>query len=442
MSENVSLTFARYVSLNIVGMITASAMVFIDAIFLSIALGADGLTAVSLIAPIFGTVFGLGLMLSEGGGSKYAANMAADKEGKANAFFTVSVRSCFVLAVPLVIIGLFFSEQLSSLIGAEEHIVPMVAGYVMMLLSFSPIIMLYYALESFVRNDETPGTAMVSSVILYTMNILFDYIFIIHLGMGMLGSGLATSVAATIALGYLMYHWHKKARFRFAKVFVAMKKAKAIFSIGAPSFAGNILGGINALVFNLLLLRQLGNIGVAAFGIVSTLSIVVFAVFLGIAQGMQPMASHYYGKKDTKNLGKVLKLSIFTSIGFACLFIAASFLLTYQLIDIFNQEPDITLSEQLTSITAVGIRTYFTAFVFVGITIISTYFLAATGAPKRALILSVLQSGGIIPFVIMLSYLGGVTGIWAAYPVFELPLSIISVLFLAQIGKLHRAWQT
>ncbi|MCL2874538.1 MAG: MATE family efflux transporter [Defluviitaleaceae bacterium] len=438
MNENVGKTFAKYVSLNIIGMISASALVFIDAIFISIALGAYGLTSISLTAPIFSLVFGLGLMLGEGGGSKYAANIAAEKEEKANAFFTISIRTCFIIAVPLVIAGLFFSEQISMLLGAEGHIVPMVAGYTKVFLTFSPVVMLYYALESFVRNDGTPGIAMISSVILYTVNILLDYVFIIHMGLGMLGSGLATVVAAVFALGYLLYHWRKKAHFHFTVVFVAAKKARAIFAVGAPSFVGNVLTGLNILVFNWLFLRHLGNIGVAAFGIVSTLSIVVFAVFSGIAQGMQPMASHYYGKKDRKNLNIVLRYSIATSIAIACLFIAIVFLFTQPIISILNQEQDISLAAQLASLAESGVRIYFTAFFFAGITLVSTYFLAAAGAPKRALALSILQNGGIIPFVFLAAFFGGVNGIWASYPIFEMLLVLITFLLLLQTNKLHK----
>ncbi|MCL2564168.1 MAG: MATE family efflux transporter [Oscillospiraceae bacterium] len=438
MGGNVGKTFVKYVSLNIIGMITASALVFIDAIFISIALGADGLTAISLTAPIFSIVFGLGLMLGEGGGSKYAANMAVEKEEKANAFFTLSIKTCLMIAVPLVVIGLLFAEPLSMFLGADAYIMPEVSAYARVLLAFSPAIMLYYALESFVRNDGTPGTATISSVILYATNIALNYVFIILLDLRMLGSGLATSIAALFALGYLLYHWRKKARFHFAAVFAAGKKRAAIFSIGAPSFLGNILFGLTILAFNWVFLQHLGNIGVAAFGIVSTLATVVFAIFIGIAQGMQPMASHFYGKRDAENLYKVLKYAILTGVGFAILFIAAVFLFTEPLVSVLNQEQDMVLAAELAALAAGGARIYFIGFVFAGITLASTYFLAATGAPKRALVLSALQNGGIILFMLALAYQGGVTGIWASYPTFELPLALLSLFFLARVHRMHR----
>ena len=432
MFVNVGRSFAKYVSLNILGMITASALVFIDAIFISIAMGADGLAAVSLTGPIFGIVFGVGLLVGEGGGSKYAANMASGKEEKANAFFTSAIRTCFIISIPLIIIGVFFSEPFSMLLGARGNIVPMVAEYISVLLTASPIIILYYALESFVRNDGTPGIATVSSVVLYIFNILLDYIFIIQMNLGMFGSGLATVVAAVFSCGYLIYHWNKKARFHLVQVFAGFKKTKSLLAIGAPSFVLNVIGGINALVFNWAFLYHLGNVGVAAFGIVATLSVLVFAVFFGIAQGMQPMASHFFGAGDKEGLKKVLNYALATSFGVAVLCIASVFIFTNELVGIFNNEPNPAIAAELVSHAVVGARIYFAAFIFVGITTVSIYYLAATGAPKRALILSVLQNAGIIPIVYIAAFSGGVVAIWASYPGFEMVLAGLSVFWLVK----------
>ena len=321
------------------------------------------------------------------------------------------------------IVGILFAEQLSMLLGADRSIMPEVSAY---------------ALESFVRNDGTPGIAMISSVILYAINIVLNYVFIILLDLRMPGSGLATSVAALFALTYLLHHWRKKARFHFTFVFAAAKKRAAILSVGAPSFLGNILFGLNVLAFNWAILSHAGNIGVAAFGIISTLATVVFAIFIGIVQGMQPLASHYYGKNDKDNLYKTLKYAIVTSIGFAAVFILAVFLFTEPFISILNQEPDIVLAAELTALATTGARIYFMGFTFAGITLASTYFLAVTGAPKRAVALSVLQNGGIIPFMFVLSYFGGVIGIWTSYLAFELPLALLSIFFLMQVNKIHR----
>ncbi len=53
--------------------------------------------------------------------------------------------------------------------------------------------------------------------------------------------------------------------------------------------------GIVMIVFNAIILRLQGNIGVAAYGVVANLSLVVVSIYTGIAQGTQPVLSRVYG---------------------------------------------------------------------------------------------------------------------------------------------------
>lgn len=46
--------------------------------------------------------------------------------------------------------------------------------------------------------------------------------------------------------------------------------------------------GIVILVFNLLMLKEAGNTGVAAYGVIANISYVVIAIYTGSLQGVQP----------------------------------------------------------------------------------------------------------------------------------------------------------
>ena len=56
-----------------------------------------------------------------------------------------------------------------------------------------------------------------------------------------------------------------------------------------------ISSGIVIIVFNIVILQLEGNTGVAAFGVIANLALVVIAIFTGIAQGIQPIVSTNYG---------------------------------------------------------------------------------------------------------------------------------------------------
>lgn len=50
----------RYVSQNILGMLGLSAYVLADTFFISLAQGADGITALNLVLPLYSLIFAIG----------------------------------------------------------------------------------------------------------------------------------------------------------------------------------------------------------------------------------------------------------------------------------------------------------------------------------------------------------------------------------------------
>ena len=57
-----------------------------------------------------------------------------------------------------------------------------------------------------------------------------------------------------------------------------------------------------------------GNTGVAAYGVIANLSLVVIAIYTGIAQGIQPILSRSYGAGDRKSLTAILRYAMMTMV--------------------------------------------------------------------------------------------------------------------------------
>ena len=125
--QNLNRTFARYMSLNILGMLGMSGYILADTFFVSSRLGSDGLAALNLAISVFGFINGLGMMLGIGGATRYAICKAREDDHEANASFTLSLVAGIVAGVVLVAFGLLFSRPLAGLLGAEERILPMCA---------------------------------------------------------------------------------------------------------------------------------------------------------------------------------------------------------------------------------------------------------------------------------------------------------------------------
>ena len=428
--------FVKYVGSNTIGMIATAICIIVDYWFIAMAMGTDGLAALSIGLPVYSITWGIGVMLGVGGGAKYAELQAVEEENQANEIFTITMKLGIIVVIPLVLLGVFFGGRISMLLGGEGDVLDMVTSYVSVLLLMSPVIVTYAIFESFTRNDDSPKAAMISSIIFNAMNIVFDAVFIFGFGLGMLGAALATTLACFCALIYLLaYRWFKKTGFRLVKTGIEFEQIKSICIIGLPSFNNEFLYGFIHILFNLTFFSLAGNIGVAAFGIVSSLANLSFYIFSGVGQGIQPLASYYYGVKDKLSLKRVLNYALITSFGFSAIIIAAVYLFTDPITSILNTEQDAVLSY----IANVGVRIYFTAYVFTGVTTIAVAFLSVTSAPKAALVISVLQNGIIvIPLVLIMSRLFGIYGAWASYPAAELLLVAASIYYLHQANKVHK----
>ena len=111
--------FFKYVTLNILAMLGLSCYILADTFFVSKALGPNGLAALNLSIPIYSFINGAGLMLGIGGATKYSISKSQKNEIKSNNIFTQTILFGSFIALIFFIIGLFFSKNLTFILGAD-----------------------------------------------------------------------------------------------------------------------------------------------------------------------------------------------------------------------------------------------------------------------------------------------------------------------------------
>ena len=300
--------FAKYVSLNVMGMIGLSCYILADTFFVSQGLGTNGLAALNLAIPIYSFIHGSGLMLGMGGGTKYSIRQSQGDHGAANRIFTNALYLVLIFAAVFVCVGLFFSGSILSLFGADGSVLGMSDTYLRVILSFSPAFLLNNVLLCFVRNDGAPHLSMAAMIGGSLSNVVLDWVFIFPCGMGMFGAAFATGLAPIFSMLILSPHFiRKKNRFHCTKCAPDGKRFAEILSSGVPSLVTEVSSGIVIIVFNSIIMGLAGNVGVAAYGVVANLSLVVVSVFTGIAQGIQPLVSRGYGRRDSAAVRTLLR---------------------------------------------------------------------------------------------------------------------------------------
>lgn len=425
--------FSQYVALNICGMVGLSCYILADTFFISNGLGANGLTALNLAIPIYSFVHGSGLMFGMGGATKYSIYRGQRKYKNADQFFSGTVYLMFAAAVIFMLAGVFFSGQLTRLLGADKNVYHMTKTYVQVILLFAPAFMANDTLICFVRNDGNPKLSMLGMLTGSFSNIILDYIFIFPLNMGIFGAVLATGLAPVISLIVLSGHWlAKQNRFHFVRIRPSLRLTGNIISLGIPSFITEMASGIVIIVFNTIILRLQGNIGVAAYGVVANLSLVVVSIYTGMAQGTQPILSRAYGYGDHKSQKQILKYALRTmfvlSFGIFLFFLLAA----GSIVSIFNSEQNMQLQE----IATAGLKLYFTAIPFVGFNIILSAYFTSTEKALPAQIISLARGFLIIiPMAFFLSFLLKMTGVWLSFPVTECFVTLAGIALYIKFRK-------
>lgn len=426
--------FFQYVALNICGMIGLSCYILADTFFVSKGLGAKGLTALNLAIPVYSFVHGCGLMLGMGGAARYSIFRGQKKYTDADMSFSHMIYAGLALAAVFMLTGVFFSARLAAALGAEGEIFSMTKIYLQVILLFSPAFMMNDILICFVRNDGSPGLSMTAMLAGSLSNIVMDYIFIFPLQLGILGAVLATGCAPVISICILSLHRIKKQNhFHLKKTGFSPSFTAATLSLGLPSLITEAAAGIVMIIFNSIILRLQGNIGVAAYGVVANLALVVTSVHTGIAQGIQPMISRFYGYGKLVDMKKILDYAIISVLlisGFIYLvFLLAAGPITFA----FNSEQNLQLQE----ISEKGLKLYFTAIPFAGFNIVLSTFFASTEKALPAQTISL--SRGIfviIPMAYLLSAFFKMTGIWLSYPVTESIVTFLGmILYKIQAQK-------
>ena len=414
--------FARYTVFSVLGTLGVSCYILADTFFVSKGLGTDGLTALNLAIPVYNFIHGTGLMLGMGGATKFSVCKSQKKYKEVNQIYTNTLYLALLFSAAFVLTGLFFSGRLASLLGANAEILPMTATYLRWLLLFAPAFILNDVLLCFVRNDNSPQLSMTAMLIGSFSNIILDYIFIFPMGMGIFGAVFATGLSPVISVLMMLPHWLlKKNTFHLVKTKMKARIVQQDLSLGFPSLIAQLSSGIVMIVFNAIILNLQGNTGVAAYGVIANISLVIVALYTGIAQGVQPLISASYGAGNNRQARKVLRYAMLTMLVVSCMVYLLIFLFAQPITGIFNSQHN----GQLQQIAVTGLRLYFIATAFVGYNIILAMYFTSVEKALPAQILSVLRGFIlIIPIAFLMSALWGMTGVWLTYPVTEALVSL------------------
>ncbi len=411
-----------------VAMIASSLYNVIDRIFIGQGVGAMAIAGLAITFPLMNLAAAFGSLVGAGGSTLVSIKLGQrDNEGAERVLGNVVLLN-LVIGIGFMAICLAFLDPILRLFGATDNTLPYAREFMQVILAGNIVTHLYLGLNNILRSSGYPRKAMNATLLTVLVNLVLAPIFIFVLNWGIRGAALATIMAQTVALVWVVRHFlnpqmllhFKRGIFEFRSTIV-----KGILGIGASPFVMNSCACIVVIVVNRSLLNYGGDLAVGAYGIMSALGMLFAMILLGLAQGMQPIAGYNYGAQNFKRVKEVFKYTVIYATVTSVIAWLICMLFPTQIANLF------TTDEHLVKMAAHGLVIYMLAFPTVGFGMVTGNFFQSIGkAGKSIFMSSTRQMLYLIPAVLLLPLWLGLDGVWYAAPISDTLAALTAAILL------------
>jgi putative MATE family efflux protein len=444
-SENIYLKgslltlFAKTASPIILIMLLNGLFTLVDAWFIGTWVGADALTGVTLMFPVYMLLVALSGLVSNGFSSIYARLLGAGKMSQAGALYGQALFLALVVCAVLIILFLLGGAELVAQM-TKGSVALSTAGYsyISIMIFCSPLV---FILSTNIDALRCEGLLRVMATISITsafLNIGFDYLFVVEMGWGVAGSAWGTILAQACSLSAIVtYRLVGKSSpvFRVANIRFGWQHWGQLLALGAPTSLGYIGVSLSAGLTLYCLQLWSGDSYEAtagAFGIITRLMTFTFLPLLGLSMAFQTIAGNNFGaelwQRSDHSLRTALVVAVIYCVGVQTIFLASKSVIGLIFVD------DMAIVNEISRILPLAT---FLLFLFGPLMMISTWFQAIGDAGRAALLGLSRTYMFALPLTFALPFLFGEPGIWYGGIVAEVLVLLLTIVVLRRQARLQ-----
>jgi putative MATE family efflux protein len=420
----------------------------VDQIFIGNSdVGSIGNTATTIVFPLTTIVLAFGLMLGDGTAAYMSLcqgrgekDKVAKSVGTAFLFSIIVSLLFYAICLPLLDrILIFFGAQTAESLGkAHEYGFIIVLGF--------PFYIIMNTLNSIIRADGSPKTAMISMVAGALTNVVLDSLMILVWNMGLTGAALATIIGQGVSFVISVQYLFRSKTFRL-KLIDLIPDWKIFFETLKLGFS-SFLTQICIVIISIVSMNMLAIYGAqskygindpqAIVGVVMKIFAIVVNIVVGIAAGAQPVIGYNYGAKKFDRVRKSFVIVMVSTIVVGIIATILFQTIPTQLIGIFGANT--SNKELYFEFGEYTIRIYLMFIVFTCVQKVASIFLQSISSPLKATILSLIRDViCFVPFTIFLPMGMGILGVlWAAPFSDAISLICTIVLLLLEFRKMKK----
>lgn len=428
----------KFTAPSIIMMIVMSLYTVVDGIFVARFVNTDAFSSINIMYPLLSVVIAVGTMFGTGATAIVSRKLGEGRRQEACENMSFVLLVSVVVGLVISVLAFVFLDQIIPLLGANDALFPYCRAYMLPLIFFLPANILQSQFHSLFVASGRPNIGLAVTILGGLANVVLDYVFVALFRWGISGAAIATGIGYLIPACYGLYFFarNKNSNLRLARPKRDWRMLRDAMTNGASEMVTNLSGCVTTFLFNILMMRLVGQDGVAAISIILYLDFVLIAICLGYSIGVAPLISYNYGCGNREKLQKLFGLSNALSVGTSLSLTVIAIVFAPQLAGIFTP-PGSAVYDMATT----GLRIYALGYVFKSCNVFASALFTAFGNGQVSALLSFLRTlVFLVASLLGLTALFGLNGIWWATPLAELVAFALSVFYILRYRKTYHYW--
>jgi Na+-driven multidrug efflux pump/anti-sigma regulatory factor (Ser/Thr protein kinase) len=327
---------------------------------------------------------------------------------------------------------MFMNPVTYMLAQGNESLAKLAKEYLTPLIFVGPLMMLIMGMAQFVRTDGRPRLAAQIALTANVVSVISCYVFIRFLDTGIAGASLSTLLGYIVGIFVMLpYLFSKERSFRFVKLVKGdLPKLFQIVSIGMPDALSQGLSFMRVIVLNMLIVRALGEHGMAAMTVCLNMLMISFIFISGTTDTLLPIVSTLYGEKDYKGIRFTMRTGVNFTLVTCIAMIAALLAFPAKVGQLFGIS-----SQEGLAVVVPALRMYAASLLLYSVNTLLQSFFQTTGREKLALLLVILNGFVFVVFFALLFAKFNAHLIWLSFALAELAAFLVLYCVILRIRK-------
>lgn len=417
----------------IMTMVFTSIFVMSDGLIVSNFINETALAAINLALPVTSLFLAIGLMFGSGISAICSRLIGQNKKDEARQSMSMILIVAFIVGIILTILIQLNIEAILKFLGTSNDTYEYAYSYLRILSLGAPILIIQIVFQNLMVVSNNAFKYFKTMIISGIIKILLGCLLVGYFNLGTTGLAIAVVVGFSI-VGVVSFLTLLKVDTDNLYLVKPTFKGEVIIntiSNGASEMVTNSSTAITTFLFNLSMIKLVGDNGVSAVTIILYIQFLLSSIFMGYSIGIAPIIGYNYGRKNSDNLKKIFEcsLKIISVISVISFLIGVTF--SNVLSSLFAE-----VGSEIYILASSGLRIFSICFLFMGINIYASGMFTAYSNGRVSAFISLLRT---IVFIscslLVLPNFFYVTGVFLAIPLAEFMTIFVSLYLFKKYSK-------